>query len=462
MSKIEVNTVDVQCGSTLTLGSSGKTVTLATGASQSGFGRTGTVDWCTTAKTSPFTAVSGKGYMVNTCGGIITATLPSSPTAGDIVSLADYKSTWQTNNVTLGRGGSKINGGCFDSTLNTQGQSITMVYIDGTQGWKSVQDSTSDVTGAPDYISATGGTITTSGDYKIHTFNADACFAITSAPTPANNKVSYVVVGGGASGGGSAWAGGGGGAGGFREGKLSTDPYTASPAAATPCSALSVSVQTYPITVGAGGAAKTTSCNAGAPGSNSIFSTITSAGGGGGAWSNRPGVTALAGGSGGGGSGNHNPTCSQSNAAGAGNTPSQAPPQGNAGGPYSGGPVVSTYQGAGGGGGIGGVGGTGSTPAPTGSEGGDGGAGLASSITGSPVLRAGGGGGASDARGPGCAGAAGTGGGGVGARGGPDTAGSGTVNTGGGGGGGATGATPTTSDSGGGGSGVVIIRYKYQ
>ena len=47
MSKIEVNTVDVQCGSTLTLGSSGKTVTLATGASQSGFGRTGTVDWQT-------------------------------------------------------------------------------------------------------------------------------------------------------------------------------------------------------------------------------------------------------------------------------------------------------------------------------------------------------------------------------------------------------------------------------
>ena len=64
MSKIEVNTVDVQCGSTLTLGSSGKTVTLATGATQSGFGRTGTVDWCTTAKTGPLTAVSGKGYFI--------------------------------------------------------------------------------------------------------------------------------------------------------------------------------------------------------------------------------------------------------------------------------------------------------------------------------------------------------------------------------------------------------------
>ena len=76
MSKINVNTVDTQCGSTLTLGSSGKTVTLASGASQSGFGRTGTVDWCTTAKTSPFTAVNGKGYFINTTSGAVTVTAP--------------------------------------------------------------------------------------------------------------------------------------------------------------------------------------------------------------------------------------------------------------------------------------------------------------------------------------------------------------------------------------------------
>ena len=60
MSKIEVNTVDVQCGSTLTLGSSGKTVQLATGASQSGFGRTGTVDW----QTSFFKCYCFKGVLV--------------------------------------------------------------------------------------------------------------------------------------------------------------------------------------------------------------------------------------------------------------------------------------------------------------------------------------------------------------------------------------------------------------
>jgi hypothetical protein len=85
MSKIEVNQISSQCGSTLTIGQSGDTVTLACGATQTGFGRTGTVDWCTTAKTAPFTGVSGKGYFVNTTCGAVTVTLPATPTAGDII-----------------------------------------------------------------------------------------------------------------------------------------------------------------------------------------------------------------------------------------------------------------------------------------------------------------------------------------------------------------------------------------
>lgn len=70
MSKIEVNTVDVKCGSTLTLGSSGKTVTIASGASTSGMGRSGTVDWQTSSiKTDTFTASDGEGYFVDTSDG---------------------------------------------------------------------------------------------------------------------------------------------------------------------------------------------------------------------------------------------------------------------------------------------------------------------------------------------------------------------------------------------------------
>ena len=169
MSTIKANTLTVKCGSTLTLGESGKTVTLGTGASQSGFGRTGTVDWQTSSiKTSTFTAANGEGYFANTSGSAFTMNLPSG-TAGNIVSVADYSSTFQTNNLTVSPNGSqKINGVNADSTLNIEGQSVTFVYVDDTKGWKNIQDSQSNVSGAS-FITATGGTITTvCTNFKVH------------------------------------------------------------------------------------------------------------------------------------------------------------------------------------------------------------------------------------------------------------------------------------------------------
>jgi hypothetical protein len=56
-----------KCGTDVTLGASGDTVALASGASQTGFGRTGTVDWVTTPKVtgdSPVTAATGSGYFL--------------------------------------------------------------------------------------------------------------------------------------------------------------------------------------------------------------------------------------------------------------------------------------------------------------------------------------------------------------------------------------------------------------
>ena len=164
-----------KCGSTITLGSSGQTVAVACGATTSGMGRTGTVDWCTTAKTSPLTVESGKGYFINTTSGAITVTLPSSPSAGDIVAFKDYANTWDCNAVTVGRGGSKINGICACAELNTESQSVTLIYVDGTKGWQDVQDSTSNITGNQ-FIAATGGTITNCGNDRIHTFTSSGTF----------------------------------------------------------------------------------------------------------------------------------------------------------------------------------------------------------------------------------------------------------------------------------------------
>jgi len=442
MSTIKVNTVTKRTGSTLTLGESGTTVTLACGATQTGFGRTGTVDWCTTAKTSPFTAVSGDGFFVNTTSGAVTVTLPASPSAGDIVSLKDYANTWNTNNVTLGRNGSKINGVCGCATLNTEDQSVTLVYVDGTRGWRTVQDSTSDVTGS-DFITATGGTITTCGDFKIHTFTASGCFAVTGGGGSLA-VVDYLVVGGGGAGGAN--IGGGGGAGGFRESynPCTSGSYSASPLA-NPTS-LPVSVQAYPVTIGGGGTATPGPGPqpAGGSGTNSVFSTITSAGGGGGG--NPQNASATAGGSGGGGR-TCDPASPNPAAGGAGNTPSVSPPQGNNGG------TGATSARSGGGGGATAVGANGS-----GSCSGDGGAGATTNISASPVAYAGGGGGGGFT----CystAGTGGTGGGGNGGQGPASPAGSnGTANTGGGSGGGGS----ASGVAGTGGSGVVIIRYKFQ
>src|SRR6056300_244035 len=166
-STIKVNNIQNQCGAniankcgtTITLGASGDTITLACGASQTGFGRTGTVDWDTTAKTASFTAVSGEGYFVNTTSGAITVTLPASPSAGDIVAVADYASTSNTNNITIGRNGSNINGSASDIIISIAGKSITLVYVDGTQGWK-ITDNADQTTESPTFVTATGGTIT--------------------------------------------------------------------------------------------------------------------------------------------------------------------------------------------------------------------------------------------------------------------------------------------------------------
>ena len=201
--------------------------------------------------------------------------------------------------------------------------------------------------GVPPYVNATGGTVTTDGDYRVHTFYGSGTLTVSVA-----GNVDYLVVAGGGGGGSSNGASaGGGGAGGMRTGTLA------------------VTVQAYPVTVGQGGAGGAAGNRTGQKGGNSIFSTITSTGGGGGGGG--AGGAGAAGGSGGGGG-----TAGGGGGAGTGG-------QGNSGGTADG---VPNLSGGGGGAGGGGVAGT---------SGGAGGVGSSSSISGyATVYAAGGGGGA--------------------------------------------------------------------
>ena len=142
MSKIEVDQVDPQSGTTLTLGTSGDTITIPSGVTitnsgtATGFGGSGAVNWDTSSiKTTGFTAVSGTGYFCNTTSGPFTVTLPASPTAGDIVGVCDYAKTFNADNLTLGRNGENIGGAANDAYLSTKGQAVTLIYVDGTKGW---------------------------------------------------------------------------------------------------------------------------------------------------------------------------------------------------------------------------------------------------------------------------------------------------------------------------------------
>ena len=459
MSKIEVDAIDKQSGSTLTLGGSGTAVTLACGATQTGFGATGGISWQTAIKTTDFTAASGEGYFVNTSGGSnITVTLPASPSAGNVVAVKDYARTFGTNKVILARNGSPMDGNSDDTDLTTDGISVTLVFMDSTKGWAFINEDDTSAAGAL-FVTATGGTETTCGNFKIHTFTGPGTFSVSCAGSGGgSNTVDYLVIAGG--GGAGGYAGSGGGGGGFRLSNDTCMPAPSTSPLANP-SGLTVPATAYPITVGAGGsggAGNGCSVPQGVQGSTSSFSTISSAGGGGGHGYN---VAGDSGGSGSGGRGAAGPSTSNPYAGGAGNTPSVSPPQGNNGGLGWDGNSVNTQGGGGGGAGAvggnaanatSGPGGAGSFVVQAGFAGCNG---TPGPVSGSKYF-SGGGAGQSDS-GPIVPGGAGGGG----AGGSPGAGSAGTANTGGGGGGGGFSPTPTVA-GGAGGSGIVIIRYKFQ
>ena len=358
------------------------------------------VDWQATVKTGNFQAVASQGYFVNTTSNQVIVTMPPTASVGDIVSIVDYAGTAQTNNITI-TAQSNINGSANDVQIDYQRGAVSIIYSGTIQGWVAE-------------FAANDGT-----DALVN--------------SPPSLSVDYLVVAGGGSG---ACLGGGGGAGGYRN-SYNNEQSGGGASSESALTNLSFSTN-YTVTVGAGGAATadaTISTN-GNDGFNSVFTSITSIGGGGASAHNN--TLANIGGSGGGGSSSGN---TSNGAAGTAT-------QGYAGG--NGQNAASGYP-AGGGGGAGDVGGNGAG----GNTSGNGGAGLASSITGSSVTRAGGGGGAGKPSiltpGTGAAG------GGSGIATSPTNGTNAIASSGSGGGGG--GYDSTYRGGGAGGSGIVILRY---
>lgn len=333
-----------------------------------------------------FTMIATNSYGVsqtsNTSSSITATTVPNTPTSlsGDILS--------QTVNLTWSapaNGGSSITDYTIQYSSNSGSSWTTWAHTAST----STSASITGLTNGTGYL------------FRVAAVNANGTSSYvtstTITPAGAPPTVEYLVVAGGGSADNT-----GGGAGGYRT--------------ATGFSVASGS--TYTVTVGAGGSSSN--------GSDSVFATITSIGGG---------KSRSSGGSGGGGVWGNPPTSGAAGTAGQGNN------GGNGG--------TGTWGGSGGGGGAGAAGGNGGagTSYPPGGVPGNGGIGLQSSISGSATYYAGGGGGCGDGGGS----SGGLGGGGAGRNATSGTA--GTANT----GGGAGGNTSSTNSNG--GSGIVIIRY---
>jgi hypothetical protein len=400
-SDIKVNNIKSYSGNTLTLGQATDTVNVV--GNLTGI-ITGTAWQSTIVTGSTLTAVAGKGYWIDTTSNQCTITFPSSASVGDTIELVDYARTWGTNKIIIDSNGLNYQGEPDTAIVeyDTSGQGLRVVYSGATKGWIPTSDEVSE-------------------DNPIAVYNVD-----------------FLVVAGG--GGGGQDSGGGGGAGGYR----ASYNNEASGGGGSSESAITVTPSTqYTITVGGGG---TGSQNPGFPnpyprgtsGSNSVFGTVTSIGGGAGGVNTetpvdlRPGLT----GGSGGGAGVQSNGGTVIGASGTAN-------QGFAGGNAEGGAYPARK--GGGGGGASAVGGNATTAVA-----GNGGNGVASTITGSSVTRAGGGGGSGQAS-NGTPGSGGSGGGGAGSVNGGGTA--GTANTGGGGGG-----ASAFNNGGNGGSGIVILR----
>ena len=100
------------------------------GGSSSGSG----ISW-QELKTSSYTAEAGQGVLTNSTAGAFSVTLPASPSAGDEVKVVDAYGVAGTNNVTIARNSSKIHGADSDFILDINRAAVSLVYVDGTQGW---------------------------------------------------------------------------------------------------------------------------------------------------------------------------------------------------------------------------------------------------------------------------------------------------------------------------------------
>src|SRR6056300_1110440 len=112
--------------------------TKISGANISSIGNTG-LNWQAVTVADGSTqvnATSGNGYLLDTNAGVIEVFLPTSPTRGDTIVLADYSGTFATNQIIINTGGELLDstaGNFFEITTNNS--IVELIYVDSAKGW---------------------------------------------------------------------------------------------------------------------------------------------------------------------------------------------------------------------------------------------------------------------------------------------------------------------------------------
>jgi hypothetical protein len=82
----------------------------------------------TDVKTANYTTAAGEGVQTSTTGGAFTVTLPATPATGDQVIITDAGGAWGTNNLTVGRNGSTIEGSATNLICDVSNLAVQLVF----------------------------------------------------------------------------------------------------------------------------------------------------------------------------------------------------------------------------------------------------------------------------------------------------------------------------------------------
>jgi hypothetical protein len=130
-----------------------------------------------TTKTTTYTAVNRDAIIADTTGSPFTINLPATPATGDYIVVSDG-GNWETNNLTIGRNGSTIEGLSEDLVIDIGGLYVDIVY-DGTT-WEVYPSVSQGVQGISGFNGATIPGISTSSSYVLSLGDIGNHVAITT------------------------------------------------------------------------------------------------------------------------------------------------------------------------------------------------------------------------------------------------------------------------------------------